>query len=336
MAVNYNDKRFQQVENEKATALREVESTYNNMINSTDKMYQDQINASKDYEKTQSQLQQEQTDFAIEKLEQSKEWAEQDYLKEQKGAYVDYQQAMNPYGGNAEAMASRGLTGSGYAQNVQATTFGAYQNRVATARESFNRTVVEFNQQMQDAIQQNKSALAQIAYESLQKRLELTLQGFQYKNSLLEAQLQAKQQTDDRYYNRWQNVLNQINTENSLAEQQRQFNEQMALQRAEQESIARARATASGGSSSGSSGGSSKGKSGGAGYSVSGYRGEVQSGELSEAGTKLASVIDSVSKGKVGKTLRNNTAREMINSAYSSGDISESDVKRLASMYGLD
>ena len=334
MAVNYNDKRFQQVENEKATALREVNSTYDNMINSTDKMYQDQINASKDYEKTQSQLQQEQTDFAIEKLEQSKEWAEQDYLKEQKGAYVDYQQAMNPYGGNAEAMASRGLTGSGYAQNVQATTFGAYQNRVATARESFNRTVVEFSQQMQEAIQQNKSALAQIAYESLQKRLELTLQGFQYKNSLLEAQLQAKQQTDDRYYNRWQNVLQQINTENSLAEQQRQFNEQMALQRAEQESIARARATASGGSSGSS--GSSGSKSGGAGYSVSGYRGEVQSGELSEAGTKLANVIDSVSKGKIGKTLRNNTAREMINSAYSSGDISEADVKRLASMYGLD
>lgn len=332
MAVNYNDKRFQQVENEKATALREVNSTYDNMINSTDKMYQDQINASKDYEKTQSQLQQEQTDFAIEKLEQNKEWAEQDYLKEQKGAYVDYQQAMNPYGGNAEAMASRGLTGSGYAQNVQATTFGAYQNRVATARESFNRTVVEFSQQMQEAIQQNKSALAQIAYESLQKRLELTLQGFQYKNSLLEAQLQAKQQTDDRYYNRWQNVLQQINTENSLAEQQRQFNEQMALQRAEQESIARARASASGGSS----GGSSKSKSGGGGYTVNGYRGEVQQGELSEAGTKLASVIDSVSKGKVGKTLRNNTAREMINSAYSSGDISEADVKRLASMYGLD
>ena len=32
MAVNYDDKRFQQVNNEKTTALNEVNSMYNNMI----------------------------------------------------------------------------------------------------------------------------------------------------------------------------------------------------------------------------------------------------------------------------------------------------------------
>ena len=62
MAVNYNDKRFQQVNKEKETALKEVDSTYNNMINQTDKLYQDQIDASKDWEKTQSELQQQNTD----------------------------------------------------------------------------------------------------------------------------------------------------------------------------------------------------------------------------------------------------------------------------------
>lgn len=332
MAVNYNDPRFQQVNNEKATALKEVETTYDNMINSTDKMYQDQIDASNQYADQQSQLQQEQTDFAIEQVNQNKEWAEQDYLKEQKASYSDYQKASNSYGANAEAMASRGLTGTGYAESSQVSMFNAYQNRVATARESYNRAVVEYDNQIKDAQLQNNSALAQIAYQALQTKLELSLQGFQYKNSLLEAQLQAKQQTDDRYYNRWQNVLNQINTENTLAEQQRQFNEQLALQK-------QTYSVQKGGSSSGgsSSGGSSKSsKSGGGGYSVNGYRGEVKSGELSEAGTKLANVIDSVSKGKVGATLRNNTAREMINSAYASGDITETDVKRLSSMYGLD
>ena len=95
MAVNYNDPRFQQVENEKATALREVNSTYNNMINSTDKLYQDQVKATELYGQQQQQLQQEQTDFAIEQVNQNKEWAEQDYLKEQKASYVDYQKASN-------------------------------------------------------------------------------------------------------------------------------------------------------------------------------------------------------------------------------------------------
>lgn len=265
MAVNYNDPRFQQVNKEKQTALNEVNSTYNNMINSTDKMYQDQIDASNQYAEQQSQLQQEQTDFAIEKVEQNKELAEQDYLKEQKASYSDYQKASNPYGANAEAMASRGLTGTGYAESSQVSMFNAYQNRVAVARDSFNRAIVEYDNQIKDAQLQNNSALAEIAYQALQTKLELSLQGFQYKNSLLEAQLNAKQQTEDRYYNRWQNVLNQINTENTLAEQQRQFNEQMVLQQREmalQEqaySVARASAGGSGGSSSskGSSGSSS-------------------------------------------------------------------------------
>lgn len=265
MAVNYDDQRFQQVNNEKQTALNEVNSTYNNMINSTDKLYQDQINATNQYAEQQKELQQQQTDFALEKIEQNKQWAEQDYLKEQKGAYVDYERAMNPYGGNAEAMASRGLTGSGYAQNVEATMFSAYQNRVAVARDSFNRAVIEYDNQMKDAQLQNNSALAEISFQALQKKLELSLQGFQYKNSLLEAQLNAKQQTEDRYYNRWQNVLNQINTENSLAEQQRQFNEQMALQRQE---MAQSYSISAGGSSGGSSGGSG-GSSGGSGGSAS-------------------------------------------------------------------
>jgi hypothetical protein len=264
MAVNYNDKRFQQVNNEKATALKEVNSTYNNMINSTDKLYQDQIDAMTQYGDTQAQLQQEQTDFALEQIEQNKEWAEQDYLKEQKGAYADYQKQSNTYGANAEAMASRGLTGTGYAESSDVAMYTAYQNRVATARESFNRTTVEFSNQMKDAILQNKSDLAKIAFETLQKKLELTLQGFQYKNTLLQQQLQTKQQTEDRYYTRWQNVLQQINTENSLEEQKRQFNEQMALQREElnfQKSQA-SRSSSGGGGGSYSGGGSSGGESG--------------------------------------------------------------------------
>ena len=39
MAVNYNDARFQEVNNQKNQALNEVNGMYNNMINSTDKFY---------------------------------------------------------------------------------------------------------------------------------------------------------------------------------------------------------------------------------------------------------------------------------------------------------
>ena len=74
MAVNYNDARFQEVNNQKNQALNEVNGMYNNMINSTDKFYQDQIKATTDYGEKQSAIQQQQTDFAIEKVNQQKDF----------------------------------------------------------------------------------------------------------------------------------------------------------------------------------------------------------------------------------------------------------------------
>lgn len=244
MAVNYNDSRFKDVEKQKTQALNEVNTMYNNMINQSDKFYQDQINASNEYAETQKELQQQQTDFAIEQVNQNKEWAKQDYLKEQKGSYADYQKASNTYGANAEAMASRGLTGTGYAESSMVSMYNQYQNRVATARDGFNRAIVEYDNQIKEAQLQNSSKLAEIAYKALQTKLELSLQGFQYKNTLLQQQMDEKNKTEDRYYARWQDVLQQINTENALAEQQRQFNASMALQR-EQFNWEKAQANAS-------------------------------------------------------------------------------------------
>ena len=63
--INYNDQRFTQVESDKKAALNDLESTYAGMINASDKYYQDQIDASKQWADKQSQIQQENTDFAI-------------------------------------------------------------------------------------------------------------------------------------------------------------------------------------------------------------------------------------------------------------------------------
>ena len=50
----------------------------------------------------------------------------------------------------------------------------------------------------------------------------------QIKNSLIIEQANKKAEIDERYYNRYQGVLQQINTENALAENVRQFNEKQA------------------------------------------------------------------------------------------------------------
>lgn len=229
--VDYQDERFTQVESDKSAALSDLEKTYSGMINETDKYYQAQIDASKQWADKQTQLQQEKTDFAIDQIEQQKEQAKKDYTKEQSGAYVDWQKQSNQYGANSEEVAAGGMTNTGFAESSQVSMYNTYQNRVATAREAYSRAVLNYDNAIKDARLQNNSVLAEIAYEALQQQLELSLQGFQYKNTLLLEKANRKTEMDQMYYSRYQDVLKQINTENAMAEEVRQFNESMALER---------------------------------------------------------------------------------------------------------
>lgn len=229
--INYDDERFAKVESDKQQALTEVEQTYGGMIEQSDSYFQSQIDATKQWGDTQQKLQQEQTDFAIEQIGQQKEQANKDYQKEQSGAYVDWQKQSNKYGVNAEQMATSGLTNTGFSESSQVSMYNTYQNRVAVARESYQKAVLNYNNAIKDAQLQNNAKLAEIAYQALQTQLELSLQGFQYKNQLIIEQANKKQEIDNTYYSRYQDVLNQMNTENAMAEEIRQYNETLAMQK---------------------------------------------------------------------------------------------------------
>lgn len=239
MAINYEDDRFKAVEQEQQTALNNVTNTYNNMINNSDKYYQDMARAAEDYGRQQAEIQQANTDFTIEKINQQKEQAQKDYTKEQKGAYVDWQKQSNQYGVNAEQLASSGLRNTGYSESSQVSMYNTYQNRVSQARDTFNRATLDYDNGIKEAQLTNNAALAEISYNALQTKLELGLNQFNAKNQLLQQQMAAEQNIKDTYYNRWQDVLKQINTENALAEQQRQFNVQMNLSKKSSSSSSR-------------------------------------------------------------------------------------------------
>jgi hypothetical protein len=230
LPTNYNDERFAQVETDKKEALSELEQTYAGMIGSSDQFYTAQIDASKQWADKQSALQQEQTDFTIEQIEQQKDQAQKDYTKEQSGAYVDWQKQSGAYGANAEGMAAAGLAGSGFSESSQVSMYNTYQNRVAMARETFNKAILTFNNNIKEARLQNNAALAEIYFQAHKEQLELSLQGFQYKNQLLLDQAARKTELENTYYGRYMDVLNQINTENAMAEEIRQFNKNYEFQ----------------------------------------------------------------------------------------------------------
>lgn len=258
--INYDDERFTKVEADKQQALSELEQTYGGMIGESDKYYQAQIDASKQWADKQAEIQKANTDFAIEKVNQQKEQAHKSYLKEQAGAYTDWQKQSNQYGAKAEQMAMQGMGGTGYSESSQVSMYNTYQMRVATARESYNNAVLNYDNAIKEAQLQNNSALAEIAYKALQQQLELSLQGFQYKNQLLLEQASQKRELDNTYYGRYQDVLAQMNTENALAEQIRQFNKNYNLAYKEY-LLQKKNLSSSGGGSGGSRGGSSRSSS---------------------------------------------------------------------------
>lgn len=183
--IDYNDDRFNQVENERQEAITEAENTYGEMINQSDKVYQDQINASKEWADKQSAIQQEQTDHTIDKIEQQKDKAEKDYTKEQAGAYTDWQKQSNQYGASAEQMAANGMAGGGYSESSKVSMYNSYQNRVATARESYNQAVLNYDNAIKDAQLANNSALADIAYKALSQQLEMPISDYwEYREGL--------------------------------------------------------------------------------------------------------------------------------------------------------
>ena len=82
---------------------------------------------------------------------------------------------------------------------------------------------MNYNNAIKDAQLQNNAALAEIAYNALQQQLELSLQGFQYKNNLILEQANKKTELSNTYWQRQQDILNQINKENEMAESVRQY-----------------------------------------------------------------------------------------------------------------
>jgi hypothetical protein len=197
-------------------ALQNTEQIYDQLVDAADSTYKAQIDAANAFEKEQLKAMDQQTDFAIEEIRQNKAEAEKDYNREQAAAYADYKKQTDPYGVNAEHMASAGLSGSGYSESSKVAMYNAMQNRIASARDSIARVTANYNLAITEARAQNNVAKAKLAYETLVKTLELSLNGLQYKTNLTLEKQSAQEQTN------YLDVLGQIqsgqiNTENALA-----------------------------------------------------------------------------------------------------------------------
>ena len=218
------DSRLTEIEQDREEQLNEVDQMYGEMLSNSQQYYDQQIEASKQYAEQQQQIQQEKTDFELQQIQQQKEEAQKESIKEQSGAYVDWQKQSNQYGVNAEQMAAAGLSRTGFSESSQVSMYNAYQNRVATAKAALTQAMTSYDNAMTTARLQNDALLAEIAANAYKEQAEIALQAFQYENSLLMQKESTKQAWTSIFDTRYAQMLDQINTERALAEQQRQAN----------------------------------------------------------------------------------------------------------------
>lgn len=239
--IDYNDQRLTDVERESVQRKQDVTNNFNQMINERDTYTQQQQQNVENWAQQQTELQQAKTDQTINKINQSKEQGAKDYTREQKGAYTDYMKQSNQYGANAEMLARQGLSNSGYSESSQVSMWNAYQNRYATARESYQKAITDWDNMIKDAEISNNETLANIAQQKLEQSLQLALEGFEYKNNLTIQRDSRIDEIENYYNNKYNQVLEQINREYEYKQQQKQWEEQQRQWQAEFDAAEKAR-----------------------------------------------------------------------------------------------
>jgi len=235
--VNYDDDRFKQVESEKQSQLEQYNKAYDDLINERNTFTQQQQDYVNNWQATQEQIANDNLNHQIELYNQKKDKAEKDYQKEARASYADYQKEVDRYGVSRENVVNNGLSNSGYAESSKVNMYNAYQNRLASARQSLNDIKLEFDNAIKEATMQNNATLAENALSALKQKLDIALEGFNYKDTQTQNKLTWQNNINNNYYNRYKDVESQINYENEQAEAARQFNEQMAYKK-EQDRIA--------------------------------------------------------------------------------------------------
>lgn len=159
--------------------------------------------------------------FVLDNIEQQRGYAKKDFQKEARGAYQDYQKLVNPYGVQAENIFSNGLGNSGYSETSKLNAYNTYQNRYATAKESTDRLMQDFNNQMTQAGLEANAQKAQFALQKLQTQMSNLWQQLDFDSTL------AQNKTN---YNQWLESFNyqkeQDRIANELAREQFEYQKQ--------------------------------------------------------------------------------------------------------------
>ncbi len=187
--------------------------------------YQNNIQQQNELLNQSSQIQNQQIDAntqqTMSEIERQRGYAQKDFEKEARGAYQDYQKQINPYGVQAENLFSNGLGNSGYSETSKLNFYNTYQNRYATARESTDRLMEDFNNQMNQAMLEGNREKAQVELQKLQTEMDNLWNQLNFDSTLTQNKTSYQQWLDSFNYQKEQDAL-----ANQLAREQFEYQKQ--------------------------------------------------------------------------------------------------------------
>ena len=332
------DERLEEIEREKQQELAKNNQQLDNLAAEREDLTNEQNNLVDRWEQTNNDTLDKQLAFQKDLINQQKEEAKKNYEDEARSAYSDYRRETNDYGVTREKLADQGLAHSGYSESSRIGMYSAYQNRLGMARKGLDKAYLDFNNAIKEAQLTNDTNKAQNALKTLENKLQISLEGFNYKDALARDRMNMEMQTGDRYYNRYQNTINQINYEQEQAENRRRYEQEMAYKKQqdaqaqrnwEREYALRNRPVYRGG-------GSSSRKPSGNGTILSNPKEEPK---LSKFAKDMVTFYDTVAPKWDKKGTRQNSpewrARTLAYS-YNKGQINEYDLRYLSKYLGVE
>lgn len=159
--------------------------------------------------KQQQDIVNQQTQMNVDELEKNKEEVDKDATKTNKALYSEYKKASNPYGANAENLASQGLGNSGYAETTQTNLYNNFQTNVTNTLNNARDLKADFDFQISQARKTGDITLAQNALELYTQKMQLLSEEYELKNN-----------REQFLYQKQQDALAQSNWEKEYAYQQ--------------------------------------------------------------------------------------------------------------------
>lgn len=131
----------------------------------------------------QNDIVNQQTQMQVDSLARQKEQIDKEATAQNKALYQDYKKNINPFGVQAENLASQGLANSGYAETTLSRMYNTYQNNITSTLNNARDLKADVDFQINQARQTGNITLAQNALELYKQKMQLLTEEYDLRNN---------------------------------------------------------------------------------------------------------------------------------------------------------